>query len=87
MKQFNYNDLPKLLPTGTRFKVHGWIMAKGVEEGTYEVIESGEQAVKFVRVNKRGALLKTELHFSKSFLFGYLNTFLRGDNNGIELLN
>jgi hypothetical protein len=88
-KRYEYDQLRSLFTKGDRFRVHGWIMLKGVDEGDYEVVEStlDDSATKFVKLLSSGKLSsKKPLHFRKIDLLGSLDTYLRGDNNGIELL-
>ena len=94
-KDYDFNDLPLLFNKGTKFRVHGWIMLKGVSEGDYEVIESTDKTVKFSKLLRSGKLPKMTTpdsykrkgrHFYKSQLFSHLNTFLHGSLNGIEIL-
>ena len=75
----------KAFAVGDRFIVHGWLMLKGIDEGEYEVVDSGERGVFMRKVLKSGKLSKKKVGHLRSDLFGSLNCYLRGDLNGIQL--
>ena len=84
--QYSYDDLDKLFNKGDKFRVHGWIMLKGVDDGDYEVTSSDSDTTTFGKITKSGKVAEKKSRFYKKDLFGRLTTYLRGDNNGIQLL-